>query len=171
MATSTIRRVVPLWVGAVLVGAALALAAIATLGSSPAQAATGLSISKTIYPKVVTVGERQVYTIKVTNNTGSRARGVKMWDPLPRNVRFIRASTSLRIPGSCGLKPDRTVVCGPYTLTRGQRLTVKIYVKTTRVGRYVNTAYVSHRTAGFGVASVSSDSAHHRAVVKKDSGD
>ena len=169
MTPSTMRRGLPLWVITVLVGAALALAVIATSGSSPAQAATALSISKTIHPRVVTVGERQTYIIKITNNTGHRVRGVKMWDPLPKKVRFIRASTSLRKPGSCEfVRSSRTVWCGPYTLTRGQRFTVKIYVKTTKVGRYVNTAYVSHRTAGFRTASVSSDSAHHRAV--KDDG-
>lgn len=166
---STWKRL-PVWVMAML-GAAVALAVVATFGSSQAQAASDLSISKSIKPKVVNVGQRQVYTINIKNTSGSRLTGVTMRDPLPQNVKFLRASTSLREPGSCKfVRSNRTVVCGPYTLTRAQSFTVKIYVKTTKAGRYVNRAFVSHTTAGFGAPRPSSDAATHRAV-KRDGGD
>lgn len=171
MASDSTWRRLPVWVMALL-GAAVALAAIAAFGStSQAQAASDLSISKSIKPKVVNVGQRQVYTINIKNTSGSRLTGVTMRDPLPQNVKFLRASTSLREPGSCKfVRSNRTVVCGPYTLTRAQSFTVKIYVKTTKAGRYVNRAFVSHTTAGFGAPRPSSDAATHRAV-KRDGGD
>lgn len=146
-----------------LLAAALAAVAVAAFGASDAQAAGALSISKSIKPKVVTVGDNQTYTINITNNTGARATDVEMRDPLPRNVRFIRASTSLHRPGSCGAKAG-TVTCDLGNLSNGEKVTIKIYVKTTEAGRYKNTAYVSHTDAQLGATPQNSDSARHRAV-------
>lgn len=161
---NTVRRRLPVWLMAVL-GAALALAAVAAFGSSQAQAAPELAVDKSIKPQRVQVGEQQVYTINIKNNSGGRLTGVTMRDPLPRNIKFLRASTSLREPGSCKfVRSNRTVVCGPYTLTRGQSFTIKIYVKPTAQGRYRNVAYVSHNTTDFGGPRESSDGARHRAV-------
>lgn len=171
MASSSVWRRPPVWMVAVL-GAVVAFAAVAIFGTT-AQAqssATALSISKTVKPKVVTVGQNQVYTIRISNNTGARATNVRMTDPLPRNVRFIRASTSLRRPGSCGLNAQRTVVCNlgnlPTTRSAGAQVTIKIYVKTTRVGRYVNRAFVTHTNTGLGATQRNSDTAAHRAVKR-----
>ena len=147
-----------------LLAAALAAVAVAAFGASAdAQAATALSISKSIKPKVVTVGDKQTYTVKITNNTGARATDVEMRDPLPRNVRFLKASTSLHRPGSCGAKSG-TVTCDLGNLSKGEKVTIKIYVKTTEAGRYKNTAYVSHTDAQLGATPQNSDSARHRAV-------
>jgi uncharacterized repeat protein (TIGR01451 family) len=160
----TVRRRLPVWIIAML-GAIVALGAVAAFGSSQAQAAPELSIDKRIKPKVVEVGEQQVYIIDIKNTSGRQLTGVEMRDPLPKNVKFLRASTSLREPGSCRfVRSSRTVECGPYTLTRGQSFTVKVYVKTTERGRYKNTAFVSHTTEGFGGTRESADSARHRAV-------
>lgn len=168
MLTTTTGRRVPLW-AMVLVGAACALAAVGILGvSAQAQdeATPPLTIKKTIKPQTVQVGKQQVFTIKITNNTGARRSGVTMRDPLPQNVHFIRASTSLQIPGSCRfVQSNRTVVCGPYTLARGQSFTVNIYVKPTQAGKYLNTAHASYTLpGGLGAAPEASDSARHRAV-------
>jgi uncharacterized repeat protein (TIGR01451 family) len=173
MATNAVRRMLPLWVLALLLGAAVALAAIATLGSTAQaqqQATNGLSIKKTIQPKTVKVGKTQVYTINIRNTTNSRLTGVVMTDTLPRNVKFIRASTSLQIPGSC--RPSgRTVVCGPYALAAGELVTIRIYVKTTKVGTYRNVASVVHNAAEgeLGAVPPISNAATHRAV-KRDGG-
>lgn len=162
----TVRRGLPVWVMA-LIGAAVALAVVVIFGSSQAQAAADLSINKSINPQRVYVGQQQVYTINIKNTSGRQLEGVTMRDPLPQNVKFLRASTSLREPGSCRfVRSNRTVVCGPYDLTRGQSFTVKIYVKTTRAGNYKNVAYVSHTTIGFGGPRQNSDAATHRAVKR-----
>jgi large repetitive protein len=118
----------------------------------PAQAQTtqrvDLDIKKSVSPKVVTVGERQTFTIKVANEGNRRARNVTMSDPLPAKVRFIRASTSRHVPGSCGLEPGRTVVCDLGTLRPAKTVTVKIYVRTVEAGSYTNRAFVSFGNAG-----------------------
>jgi uncharacterized repeat protein (TIGR01451 family) len=175
MATSAVRRRPPVWVVAVL-GAVVALAAVAIFGSTvqAQQSPTALSISKTVNPTVVTVGQNQVYTIRISNNTGARATNVQMRDPLPANVRFLRASTSLQRPGSCGLNAQRTVVCNlgnlPTTRSAGAQVTIRIYVRTTAVGRYVNRAFVTHTNVALGAEQPqrNSDTATHRAV--KDNG-
>jgi large repetitive protein len=105
-----------------------------------------LAVTKTVKPKVVTVGDNQTFTIKVTNERGGIARDVTMTDRLPDQVRFIRASTSRHVPGSCGLVA-RTVTCELGDLEVGQRVTVKIFVKTAQAGRYSNQAFVTHTIA------------------------
>jgi uncharacterized repeat protein (TIGR01451 family) len=80
--------------------------------SGPAQTQTAqgvdLTVRKSVSPKLVAVGEMQTFTIKVTNEGNRRARNVTMSDPLPGAVRFVRATTSRHVPGSCGLEPVRT---------------------------------------------------------------
>lgn len=170
MANDSTWRRLPVWVTALL-GAAVAVTVIASFGSSQAQAAPDLSVRKTIKPKEVRVGDNQVYTIRITNNTNTRLKGVTMRDPLPSGVKFLRASTSLQIPGSCRfVKSDnRTVKCGPYVLKRDRSFTVKIYVKAVKAGTFRNVAYVSHEV-GLGATPERSDAATHRAV-KVDGGD
>ncbi len=110
-----------------------------------AAAATDLRINKTVEPKLVTVGDNQTFTITVKNTTSRNATNVKVTDPLPTNVRFIRASTSLQKPGSCG-EINRTVECDLGTLQGGERVTIKIVVKNVQAGDYVNRAFVSHKS-------------------------
>ena len=66
-----------------------------------------------------------------------------MTDPLPSKVKFIKASTSREVPGSCGIE-DRVVKCRLGTLRPDQTVTVKIYVKPVVAGSYTNRAYVSY---------------------------
>jgi hypothetical protein len=84
----------------------------------------------------------------VANEGNRRARNVAMSDPLPGVVRFVRASTSRHVPGSCGLEPVRTVVCDLGTLRAGKTVTIWISVRMIETGSYTNQAF-----ANFGEAS------------------
>lgn len=156
----------PVWAMALIAAAitAVVVASLGGVGQAQPVGAADLSITKTIKPDVVTVGQTQTYTIQINNKTGSRAMDVQMRDPLPRNVKFIRASTSRQVPGSCGARSG-TVTCDLGNLQVNQGVTVKIYVKTTEAGRYKNTAFVTHSTTELD-ATNNSDSARHRAVEK-----
>lgn len=154
MVTDTTGRTGPLWFIALLIGALVAAAAAGALAfGSTAQAQIGtdhraadLHLTKTVKPRVVAVGQRQKFIINVTNEGGSRARGVKVFDELPKGLNFVRASTSRHVPGSCD-RSGRTVECRLGELRVGGRVTVEIVVKPTNQGRYVNRAYVEHTTA------------------------
>jgi uncharacterized repeat protein (TIGR01451 family) len=134
--------------------AALSLALVAALiaalvfGSHAANAASraDLHIDKRVKPRTVQVGQNQTFIIRVRNESRRNATSVKMTDPLPREVRFIRTSTSLHRPGSCGIF-RRTVECNLGTLQGGERVKIKIFVKAVKAGRYTNRAFVSHKSA------------------------
>jgi len=139
----------PLWAVALLLAAAFAVAAVATFGAGSARAqaegSSDLTVTKTVQPRQVTVGDRQTFTIKVTNARGDTAREVHMTDRLPTQVRFIRASTSRQVPGSCG-RVQRIVTCDLGDLVVGRTVTVNIFVEATQSGRYTNRAFVNHST-------------------------
>jgi uncharacterized repeat protein (TIGR01451 family) len=152
VANTTTRRTVaaPLWALALLLAAALAVAAVATFGAGSARAqdeagSADLTVTKTVQPRQVTVGDNQTFTIKVTNARGGTATEVHMTDPLPTQVRFIRASTSRQVPGSCG-QVQRIVVCDLGNLVVGRTVTVRIFVQAVEAGRYTNRAFVNHST-------------------------
>jgi uncharacterized repeat protein (TIGR01451 family) len=127
-----------------------ALAAVAALlvalggGTAGAQEARSvdLDVDKTVHPRTVQVGDRQIFTVRITNDGSTRAERVRMRDPLPSKVRFIRASTSREVPGSCGIE-DRVVTCRLGTLRADRTVTVKIYVRPVEAGSYTNRAFVS----------------------------
>ncbi len=136
------------WVAALLAGALAATAALlmafgGTAGAQTAQEGPDLVLKKTVYPKAVQVGELQTFTIRITNEGTTRAEGVKMKDPLPSKVRFIRATTSREVPGSCGIE-DRVVECRLGNLGVDKTVTVKIHVKPVVAGSYTNRAYASY---------------------------
>src|SRR4028118_724121 len=79
-----------------------------------------LDVEKTDRPETVHVGELQTFTSKIINDGSTRAERVRMRDPLPSRVRFVRASTSREVPGSCGIA-DRVVTCRPGLLAAGRR--------------------------------------------------
>lgn len=146
---------------AAVIAAVIAAALLAALGSTAgAQEARGvdLAVKKTASPKTVQVGERQVFTVRITNGGSTRARGVKMRDPLPSAVRFVRASTSRQVPGSCGID-DRVVQCRLGTLRADRTVTVKIHVRPVVAGSYTNRAFASFRNANGLQAEESSDAA------------
>ena len=139
----------PLWVLALLLAAAFAVAAVATFGAGSARAqlerSADLHVAKTVQPRQVTVGDNQTFTIKVTNARGGTAREVHMTDPLPTQVTFIRASTSRQVPGSCG-RVQRIVTCDLGDLVVGRTVTVRIFVEATEAGRFTNRAFVNQST-------------------------
>jgi uncharacterized repeat protein (TIGR01451 family) len=107
-----------------------------------------LHISKSVKPKVVKVGQKQTFTVKVTNQRnqhGRTATGLKLTDPLPKNVRFVRATTSRHVSGSCSRRGQRgqIVECRLGNLKVGHSTTVKIVVKAVKVGTYTNRVILS----------------------------
>jgi uncharacterized repeat protein (TIGR01451 family) len=168
---TTTARKGRLWAAALLAGALAALAALlmALGGAAGAQTAQGpdLALKKTVYPKSVQVGEQQTFTIRITNEGTRRAEGVRMTDPLPSKVRFIRASTSREVPGSCAIE-DRVVECRLGNLRVDKTVTVKIHVKPVVAGSYTNRAYVSYSspTARALEADTSNNSDAARALVE-----
>src|SRR5918998_4180355 len=139
------------WAAAMAAGA---LAAVGTLfvvlgGAAGAEESryVDLDIRKTVHPRTVQVGEPQTFTVRITNDGTTRAERVRMRDPLPSKVRFIRASTSREVPGSCGIE-DRVVTCRLGTLRVDRTVTVKIYVRPVVAGSYTNRAYASFYNSG-----------------------
>ena len=167
MTGNATRRTVRVWAAALLAGA-LAAALLLALGGGAAGAqearSVDLVVKKTVSPKSVQVGERQVFTVKITNEGSTRAEGVRMRDPLPRAVKFLRASTSREVPGSCGID-DRVVECRLGKLRADRTVTVKIYVRPIVAGSYVNRAYASFRNTNGLLVEEDKDAA--RAEVKE----
>ena len=124
-----------------------------------------LDVDKTVHPRTVQVGERQTFTVKITNDGTTRAEGVRMRDPMPSEVRFIRASTSREVPGSCGIE-DRVVTCRLVTLRADRTVTVKIHVKPVVAGSYTNRAFASFDNTGAREGDASSYSDAAAAVVE-----
>ena len=135
---------------AVLLAGALAAAVLLALGpTAGARAAQGpdLALNKTVYPKTVRVGEQQTFTVRVTNEGTARAEGVRMRDPLPSKVRFVRATTSRGVPGSCGIE-NRIVGCRLGALGVDRTVTVRIYVEPVVAASYTNRAYACFCSPG-----------------------
>jgi uncharacterized repeat protein (TIGR01451 family) len=144
------RRARP-WAASVAGALAAMAALLLALGSGTAGAqearSVDLDVDKTVHPRTVQVGDRQTFTVRITNDGSTRAERVRMRDPLPSKVRFIRASTSREVPGSCGIE-DRVVTCRLGTLRADRTVTVKIYVRPVEAGSYTNRAFVSFDNSG-----------------------
>ena len=136
-------------VGGTLAAMAALLLVVLGGGSAGAQEARSvdLDVDKTVHPKTVQVGDRQTFTIRITNHGSTRAERVRMRDPLPSKVRFIRASTSREVPGSCGID-GRVVTCRLGTLRADRTVTVTIYVRPVVAGSYTNRSYASFTNPG-----------------------
>ena len=149
--TTTGRRTRP-WVATLVAGTlAAAGALLVVLGGGAAGAQESrfvdLDVEKTVHPRTVQVGDPQTFTVRITNDGTTRAERVRMRDPLPSKVRFVRASTSREVPGSCGIE-DRVVTCRLGTLRADRTVTVKIHVRPVAAGSYTNRAYVSFAKSG-----------------------
>lgn len=160
MATKEMGRTRPVLAAALLV--AMAVLVLAGVAQAQPTGSADLSVTKTVKPRVVTVGDNQTFTIKVTNERRDTAKDVVMTDPLPDEVRFIRASTSRHKAGSCSAKGG-TVTCDLGNLRVDRTVTVKILVKNTEAGRYTNRAFVDHSTTELD-ASDNRDGARARAT-------
>jgi uncharacterized repeat protein (TIGR01451 family) len=123
--------------------AALALAALVTVGTSVASAApwrtqANLTVRVAASPRPVAVGSNLTYTLTVRNWGPRQARNVVVRDRLPANVTFVSAAAS---QGSC--TGTSVVTCSLGRLARGAMATVTIVVQPTQAGRIVNTATVN----------------------------
>ncbi len=170
MTNTTSGRGARLWAAALVAGVLAAMAALlVALGGGVAGAqetrSVDLDVKKTVSPNTVQVGERQVFTVKITNDGSTRAERVRMRDPLPSKVRFIRTSTSREVPGSCSIE-DRVVTCRLGTLRADRTVTAKIYVRPVVAGSYTNRAYASFTNPGARERDASDYSDAVRAVVE-----
>ena len=105
-----------------------------------------LHVSKSVKPKAVRVGQKQTFTVKVTNRRGRTATGLKLTDSLPKNVRFVRATTSRHLSGSCTRRGQRgrtTVECRLGDLKVGRSVSITIVVEAVKVGTYTNRVVLS----------------------------
>lgn len=141
MGNLTTGRTVSLVFAVALAAAALAVTLSGAAAAQQARA-VALDVDKTVSPRTVRVGDLQVFTVRVTNHGSTRAEAVRMRDPLPSKVRFVRASTSRHVPGSCGIR-DRVVTCRLGTLRADRSVTVKIRVRPVVAGSYTNRAFAS----------------------------
>jgi len=109
------------------------------------RARPNLHVSKSVKPKAVRVGQKQTFTVKVTNRRGRTATGLKLTDPLPKNVKFVRATTSRHLSGSCARRGQRghIVECRLGDLKAGRSVSVKIVVKAVKAGTYTNRVILS----------------------------
>jgi uncharacterized repeat protein (TIGR01451 family) len=149
---------------ATIAAAALLVALVGGAANAQEARSVDLDVRKTVSPKTVEVDERQVFTVKVTNDGTTRAERVMMRDPLPSKVRFVRASTSRHVPGSCGID-DRVVTCRLGTLRADRTVTAKIHVRPVAAGSYTNRAYASFDDSGALGTGASDASDAARAVV------
>ena len=110
---------------------------VAQIAESAAIAAD-LSITKSVSPDPVTVGNDITYTITVTNNGPDAAADVVVTDTLPSGVIFVSSSPS---QGVCA--GTNTVTCSLGTMLTGASEAIEIVVKTAATGQLANIASVS----------------------------
>ncbi len=96
---------------------------------------TDLAVTKRVQPSPLLAGQRAVYTVTVTNNGPSDARGITVTDTLPTGVSLVDASTPA---GSCS--GTTTVTCQRPLLAAGDTWTITIRVA---VGADTTTAQVN----------------------------
>ena len=160
-----------LWAATLVAGALAAVGALLLVlgGAAGAQEArfVDLDVEKTVNPTTVQVGDPQTFTVRITNDGTTRAERVRMRDPLPSKVRFIRASTSREVRGSCGIE-DRVVTCRLGTLRADRTVTVKIHVRPVAAGSYTNRAFASFAKSGARERDASNFSDAATAVVEPD---
>lgn len=98
-----------------------ALLCFAASGSAaPTAGSADLQVGQVAGASSVPAGSNLGYTITVVNLGPETATGVTVEDPLPSNVRYVSASSTI---GTCGLQGQR-VVCSVGTLEAGSAATV-----------------------------------------------
>ena len=99
-----------------------------------------LSIDTTVNADSVTLGTNLTYTITVTNNGTSTAKGITLTDVLPVGVTFVSASIT---PSE---KVDGNLTFDLGNLENGKTTTVSITITPPAVGTLTNTATVTSKT-------------------------
>jgi uncharacterized repeat protein (TIGR01451 family) len=102
-----------------------------------------LAIVKTDSPDPVGVGQFITYRLTITNNGPAISTNVIVNDPLPAQVNFVSANTSI---GACSNNlptTPTTIACSLGTLEVGNSQFVDVVVQANTTGSVVNTATVS----------------------------
>lgn len=113
--------------------------------TSPTEA--DVAIIKTAAPEPVDQGTNLTYTLQVTNNGPAVAQGVTVTDPLPAQVTFVSASTTL---GNCPAPVGPTVTCNLGTMGVGALAVITINASAATFSssqQAVNTATATSTTA------------------------
>jgi uncharacterized repeat protein (TIGR01451 family) len=97
---------------------------------------TDLSIVKKASSSSTLIGNQVTFTLTVKNMGPTNATSVVITDPLPMGLSFVSAT------GGCA-EDGGTVTCNIGDLANGATITRQIVVKTTKIGKIVNTASVS----------------------------
>jgi uncharacterized repeat protein (TIGR01451 family) len=103
---------------------------------TPLPGSADLSLTKTVSPTFLTVGDPLTYDHSVHNGGPNIATGVAITDALPNGVSFNSASAS---QGSCS-NDSGVVTCVLGTMTNGATATAQIHVTAQALGTIVNEA-------------------------------
>jgi uncharacterized repeat protein (TIGR01451 family) len=108
--------------------------------SEDATVATGvdLSVTKTVAPASPPVGGMLTYTLIATNNGGITATGVVVTDPLPPQVTYQSASSTV---GTCS-QSGGTVTCNIGTLAGNASATITIMALRNSAAAFNNVATI-----------------------------
>jgi uncharacterized repeat protein (TIGR01451 family) len=109
-----------------------------------------VAIVKSVTPLSTPPGRNVTYTLVVTNNGPSTAKGVQVSDPLPAGVTFVSVA-----PAACGLA-GTTVTCALGDLAKGQSVSVTVVAGIpvgTPQGTKRNVATVSSTTPDTNLAN------------------
>jgi len=97
-----------------------------------------LAISKVDAPDPIIFGSNLTYTITITNRGPYAASGVIINDPLPGNLSFVSATSTL---GSC-TNSSGVVTCELGSITNTARVTITVTATTIAAGRITNSASI-----------------------------
>ncbi|HEY3614864.1 MAG TPA: DUF11 domain-containing protein [Gaiellales bacterium] len=113
-----------------------------------------VAIVKTVVPLSTPAGVDVTYTLLVTNNGPSTAKGVQVSDPLPAGLAFVSVA-----PAACGLAGS-SVTCALGDLAKGQSVSITVVAGIpagTATGTKRNVATVASTTPDSNLANNSDD--------------
>jgi hypothetical protein len=116
-------------------------AEVGTAGVEVAAPTANLVVTKVVRPRTVRLGGHLRYTVTVVNRGPDPAENVSV---LERNTPVHRPLRLRPSQGDCRSRPPR--FCDLGTLAPGERATVRVDIKSRRVGRFVNVVAVSTST-------------------------
>lgn len=102
-----------------------------------------LSVSQTISPDPVTVGNSVSYELIGSNAGPAPASGVVITDLIPASVNYVSGAVSAGGTGCTYDDPSRTVTCGLGNLPVGGEATATLQLTATEVGEQTSIADIS----------------------------
>ena len=112
--------------------------------ATTAQPEADLTLEKTDSEDPVLVGQEFTYTLDITNDGPSTARGVTLTDRLPDGVSPVEGE----LPQDCAYNPqDNTITCQIGDLQRGESVQRQFRVTSDSDGGKINRAEVTSNTA------------------------